>query len=85
MTEQPLPRRGRRLVLPWAVWLLTCALVRQTRKGWKRYHSLLRTDNGRDVGRDWLEEHIDEGLYGVQLILENRDLLQEAAPLEEVV
>jgi hypothetical protein len=85
MTEQPLPRRGRRLVLPWAVWLLTCALVRQTRKGWRRYHSLLRTDNGRDVGRDWLEEQADALMYGTQLILENRALRAEVARLRKVL
>lgn len=85
MSEQPLPRRGKRLVLPHAIWLLAGALVRQTRKGWRRYHGLLRTDNGRDVGRDWLEEHIDEGLYGVQLVLENRDLKAEVARLRKAL
>jgi hypothetical protein len=54
VNEQPMPRQGRRVVLPWAVWFIARALWRQTRKGWRRYHSLLRTDNGRDVGRDWL-------------------------------
>jgi hypothetical protein len=58
MTEQPLPRRGRRLVLPHAIWLITKTLCRQTVKGWQRYHSLLRTNNvqgvvveGNEVGR----------------------------------
>ena len=85
MTEQPLPRRGRRLVLPHAIWLLAGALVRQTRKGWRRYHSLLRTDNGRDVGRDWLEEQADALMYGTQLILENRALRAEVARLRKVL
>jgi hypothetical protein len=85
MTEQPLPRRGKRLVLPHAIWLLAGALVRQTRKGWQRYHSLLRTENGRDVGRDWLEELVDLLMYGTQLVLENRDLKAEVAKLKKLL
>jgi hypothetical protein len=45
----PLQTFNGRSALPHAIWLLAGALVRQTRKGWRRYHSLLRTDNGRDV------------------------------------
>lgn len=83
MTEQPLPRRGRRLVLPWAVWFIARALWRQTRKGWQKYHSLLCTENGRDAGRDWLEEQADALMYGTQLILENRALRAENARLRK--
>lgn len=85
MTEQPLPRRGRRLVLPWAVWLIAKTLCRQTVKGWQRYHKLLRTENGRDTGRDWLEELVDLLMYGTQLVLENRDLKAEVARLRKAL
>lgn len=46
---------------------------------------MLRTDNGRDTGRDWLEELVDLLMYGTQLILENRDLKAEVAKLRKAL
>jgi hypothetical protein len=38
MSEQPLPRRGKRLVLPHAIWLLTYERARQLSQ-WQRAKS----------------------------------------------
>jgi len=83
--QEPEHRKGheRKGLLPHAIWLLAGALVRQTRKGWQKYHSLLCTENGRDAGRDWLEEQADALMYGTQLILENRALRAENARLRK--
>lgn len=56
-------------------------LEKQTEKGMRTYGQPVRAWNGRDAGRDAIEEWLDLGIYLTQLRIEHDDLLAENAAL----
>jgi hypothetical protein len=81
LPEQPQPLRGREDVTE----ALVAAIRARQAKGIATYGDTLRTHNGRDAGRDLVEELLDGAQYAMQMRLERRDLEGRIATLEALL
>lgn len=68
--DQPLPTAGRECVQDALITLIE----ERKQLGVERYGSPLMTHNGRDAGRDAVEEALDLTVYSMQVAMELRDL-----------
>jgi hypothetical protein len=73
--DQPLPTPGHECVQDHLI-----ALIEERKQlGRQRYGSPLMTHNGRDAGRDAVEEALDLTVYSMQVAMELRDLRAQLA------
>lgn len=73
--EQPPPKDGQTVVMPELKNEFLFLLEERWRVGVERYGKPLQTFNGRDAGRDAVEEWFDLGIYLKQLRMEHEQLL----------
>lgn len=88
MGTQPKPISGMEPVHHKAVTHYNEVAQRQYEMGKAKYGTILRTHNGRDAGRDVMEEYVDMGQYLTQLIMEHNDakrLLKRFADRDDVL
>src|ERR1044072_6814317 len=75
--EQPMPKDGQQTVMP----VLKTAFEQMSDDRWEigieRYGKSLATWNGRDCGRDAMEELFDAMMYVQQGIMERRDIARK--------
>lgn len=78
--DQPLPTPGHECVQDALI-----ALIEERKQlGVQRYGSPLMTHNGRDAGRDAVEEALDLTVYSMQVAMELRDLRAAVARVRKV-
>lgn len=78
--DQPLPTPGHECVQDALI-----ALIEERKQlGIQRYGSPLMTHNGRDAGRDAVEEALDLTVYSMQVAMELRDLRAAVARVRKV-
>ncbi|MFJ8006132.1 hypothetical protein [Streptomyces fagopyri] len=76
--DQPLPTAGTECVQDALI-----ALIEERKQlGIQRYGSPLMTHNGRDAGRDAVEEALDLAVYSMQVAMELRDLRAAVARVQ---
>lgn len=78
--DQPLPTAGAECVQDALI-----ALIEERKQlGIQRYGSPLMTHNGRDAGRDAVEEALDLTVYSMQVAMELRDLRAAVARVRQL-
>lgn len=82
MNEQPQPRPNDGESMHDAV---IAQLEERKRIGIERYSTILQTFNGRDAGRDLIEELADAMVYAMQLQRENEQLRAALHELNEMI
>lgn len=75
--EQPMPKDGKQVVMPALRDEFNTLADLRYKVGIERYGKPLSTFNGRDAGRDAVEEWFDLGIYLKQLRLEHQSLQAE--------